>query len=82
MFVLCESACDMACESACGKVCGLARAEQQRVLTHMVPRGTLLESEVWTGGLRGAWLYGRAEEGGRAGPLKYAPVRPTGLLCT
>ena len=40
--------------------------------------GRSLWTEVWTG----AYLCGRAEEGGLAGPLKYAPVRPTGLLCT
>ena len=53
---------ESACESG---VWGLARAEKRRVLTHMVSRDTRLESEVWTGGLRGAWLYMRKQK--RAG---------------
>ena len=54
----------------------------------MVSRDTLLESEVCMGGRVDGGVAGRvvvfarAEEGGLAGPLKYAPVRPTGLLCT
>ena len=85
VLCMCESACECACGKVCGKVCRLAHA--RRATTGPDPtwchaRGALLGSEVWAGGLCGAWLCGRAEEGELAGPQKYAHVRPTGLLCT
>ena len=55
---------ESACESG---VCGLARAEKRRVLTHMVSKGTLMESEVWMGGRVDGGVDGRVGEQKRAG---------------